>query len=113
LATSVIAYVEARAAFARKRQDGGLIPEDYRRVVRSLDDDWHQYVRLGVGEPLLREAAGLSEVHRLRAYDAIHLASAKLMRDRVRDDVVFASWDSELEAAARREGFNLLRTRRR
>lgn len=111
--TSTIAYVEARAAFARRRHTGGLLSQDYRRIVRDLDSDWGNYLRIEVTEPLIREAAELAERHRLRAYDAIHLASAADLRDRLADQVIFASWDADLEAAARREGLALLAARRR
>jgi hypothetical protein len=39
---------------------------------------------------------------------AIHLASAIVLKGRLPKPVVFACWDSALEAAARREGLRLL-----
>ena len=113
LATSALAYVEARAAFTRKRREGGLTSAEYRAIVASLERDWPVYFRIRVTEALLREAAGLAENHRLRVYDAVHLASAKLLREETGDTVVFASWDTHLTAAARREGFEPLQIRRR
>lgn len=70
-------------------------------------------MRIEVTEDLLRDAASLAETHRLRAYDAVHLASAKLVRGRLGGDTTFASWDDDLDTAAAREGFTLLRSRRR
>jgi predicted nucleic acid-binding protein len=104
VATSEIAYVEARAAFARRRREGNLLPVQQRRIVRALDADWGRYHRLDVTETLIRQAAVLAERHRLRAYDAIHLASAALLKARLGPPVVFACWDDPLAAAARREG---------
>ncbi len=104
IATSRVAYVEARAAFARRRHTRELNAQDYRRIVRDLDGDWDHYLRIDVTEPLIRTAARLAERHHLRAYDAIHLASVCVVRDRLADPVVFACWDSDLEAAAHREG---------
>ena len=109
----MIAYVEARAALARRRHAGDLSPADHRRVVEDLDNDWERYIRLEVTEGLLREAAGVADQHRLREYDAIHLASAMLLRARAGGETTFASWDDVLDAAAAREGFPLLRARRR
>ncbi|MCX5735242.1 MAG: type II toxin-antitoxin system VapC family toxin [candidate division NC10 bacterium] len=108
VATSAIAYVEARAAFARRRRDGSLPLQEYRRILRDLDADWDHYLRIDVTEPLIREAAELAERHRLRAYDAIHLASAHVVKERLLEPVVFASWDKTLEAAARRHGLQPL-----
>lgn len=109
VATSLIAYVEARAALARRRHAGDLSPADHRRVVRDLDDDWERYVRLEVTERLVHDAAGLADRHRLRAYDALHLASARALGGDRADPTVFASWDDALDAAAAREGFRVLR----
>ncbi len=103
IATSAIAYVEARAAFARRRREGGLAPLQHRRVVRDLDTDWGRYLRIDLTDALIHQAASLTERHRLRAYDAVHLASASVLRDRLSDPVVFACWDDALQAAARRE----------
>jgi predicted nucleic acid-binding protein len=109
LATSAITFVEAHSALARRRNAGGLSPEDYRKAVREFSEGWEQYLRLEIGDEVLGEAARLAREHVLRAYDAIHLGSAVVFRSRVRADVAVASWDDELDAAARREGFSLLR----
>ena len=111
--TSVITYVEARSALARRRQRADLSAAEYRRVVGDFETDWPRYVRTEITEELLRHGAKLAEVHRLRAYDAVHLASAMLLRDRLGDEVTFASWDDSLDRAAAREDFRLLRLRRR
>lgn len=104
VATSPLAYVEARAAFTRRRREGRFPSPEYRRVVRGLDADWDRYLLVEVRMSVVREAARLAEAHRLRAYDALHLASARVVRDRLGEAVAFASWDADLGAAARREG---------
>jgi len=109
IATSALAYVEARAAFIRRRHEGGLPPKSHRRIIADLDEDWPSYAIVGVTEGVIREGARLAERHRLRAYDAVHLASATVLRDGERTEpMVFASWDAVLGRAARREGFSLL-----
>ena len=112
IATSVLAYVEARAALVRRRHQGDLSPIDYRRLVRDLEADWSRYLTVEVSASILRESARLSEVHRLRAYDAIHLASASTVHGHVVEPFLFGCWDHDLERAARREGFELLRGRK-
>ena len=109
IATTVIAYVEARAAFARRRRERRLSPGDYRRILQELDADWEHYLRVEVTADLIRRAAELAETHALRAYDALHLAAATLLRERLQQLVQFACWDSTLSAAARREGLGLIR----
>jgi predicted nucleic acid-binding protein len=104
--------VEARVALARRRRAGHSSPAQHRRALDELAEDWDRYVRLEVSGSLVRRAAELAEAPRLRGYDAIHLASALLLADRLGGETIFASWDDVLDAAAAREGFRLLRERR-
>jgi predicted nucleic acid-binding protein len=112
IATSAIAYVESRAAFVRRRYEGGLSAGDYQRIMRALDGDWARYLVVEVTDSLIRESARLAEAHRLRAYDAVHLASAATVHRRLAEPVVFASWDLGLEKVASTVGFESLRSRR-
>jgi uncharacterized protein with PIN domain len=109
VATSSIAYVEARAAFARRRRAGDLSAGEHRRLAAELDSDWERYVRLAVTDGLIREAAALAARHPLRAYGAVHLTSAVTARRRLEGDLLFACWDGGLSAAASREGLALAR----
>lgn len=101
VATVRIAYVEARAAFARKRREGGLDGKALRRVAERLDEDWAAFSVVDVGEPLVRRAGNLAERYDLRGYDAVHLAAAMELA-RGGGDVSFACFDERLRAAARR-----------
>lgn len=106
--TSALAYVEARSALARRRRESGLAATEYRRAVRSLDHDWAHYHRVRVTEQLIHKAAETAESFHLRAYDAVHLASALTVAARLETPVVFACWDTGLEEAARRAGLQAL-----
>jgi predicted nucleic acid-binding protein len=107
VATALVTYVEARAALARRRRSGDLSAADYRRCIGDLGRDWDRLVRIDVTEDLVHEAGRLAEHHRLRGYDALHLASA-LTLDRVGEGLAFASWDADLNRAADREGLRVL-----
>ncbi len=56
-ATSAIAYVEARAAFVRRRHEGGLAAGEYRRIIRDLGGDWARYLVVEVTDSLIHESA--------------------------------------------------------
>lgn len=103
VATASIAYVEARSAFVRRRNEGGLSAAEYGKAVRSLDADWPHYLVLDVTESLIRQAARAVESHRLRAFDALHLAAATLFRGQIGEPLVFATWDGNLRKVAARE----------
>ena len=112
LAVSVLGYVEARSAFARRRRAGDLSAADHRTIVRDLDGAWDRYVTLEVTGTMIAAAVPMTDRHGLRAYDAVHLASASLLRKRLGTVMLLASWDDELDAAAAREGFQILRHQR-
>lgn len=109
LATSALTYVEAHTALARRRHARDLTPVAHDAAVRAFNDGWERYYRLDVSEAVLGEAARLGARHGLRAYDAVHLASAVVLRARLGVEMTLSSWDDELDRAAAREGFQLLR----
>lgn len=102
-ATSIVAFVEARAAFARRRREKRIPPAAHAKLIRDFEADWDHYLVLEATALLIRRAGKLTEAHPLRAYDAIHLASAEILRERLAERVFFASWDARLVSAAREE----------
>lgn len=103
-AVSLVAYAEARAAFARKRQERAVDPKNYRRLIQEFNDDWDHYFVVDVSESLVKRAAQLAEKHGLRGYDSIQLSSALLMRTQSRQMVTFCCFDDRLLRAGRQEG---------
>lgn len=104
-----IRQLEARAAVVRRRHDSAMSGASFGRVVHHLDSDWERYLVVDISDAVIREGARLAEAHRLRAYDAVHLASATTVQGRVADRCLFASWDSKLERAVLRDGIEPLR----
>jgi predicted nucleic acid-binding protein len=111
---SVVAYPEARAAFARRKRERSLTPGGFRRAKRAFEADWPHVLALDVAGSLARQAGELAERERLRGFDALHLAAYLLIaREFPDEDVRFSSADSTLERAARRVGRRGRRSRRR
>lgn len=105
--TSRMTYVEARAAFARRCREGALSRGYYAQIIRDLEHEWQAYVLLEVTEPIIRTAGDLAERHALRAYDALHLATALSVRREAQLEFVGA--DERLIAAAAKEGLTTQR----
>ena len=101
VATSTVAYAEARAALARKARESDLDEEGHRRAVGALDDEWHRYDRLVVSNLVSYRAGVLAQRYALRGFDAIHLASAARLLERFQD-LRFLAFDDRLKEAARR-----------
>lgn len=107
--THLIAYVEACAAFARKARDVRN-PALYGELRRALDDRWLYWEILQADEPLIRRAAEVAHLHRLRGYDSVHLAAAETARSIVGSQASFrfAAFDKELQRGAREAGFRIV-----
>lgn len=103
VATSIIAYAEARAAFARKFREKGMSESEYRKIIRTLDNDWENYFVLNVSEDTVKLAGDLCEKYGLRGYDALHLASALILNKGVTGPIFFSCSDSKLNKAAQKE----------
>ena len=100
-ATSDVAYPEMRAALARRHRDGSLSSVHFRAAKRAVDADWPTYLAVSATAALCREAGGLAERHRLRGFDAIHLASfMEVLRTASVATVSFSSFDAALNRAA-------------
>lgn len=104
LATSVVAYDEARAAFARLLRSGRTIARQHARRLQRLNQDWDHYLRVELTPEVVREAGDLAEVHALRGFDSIHLASGLWLKERLASGLVFAAYDRRLHAAAAQAG---------
>jgi predicted nucleic acid-binding protein len=103
VATSVVAYPEARAAFARLRRERALSASELTSARRELDDQWPMYLTLEATDSLCRVAGELAEKYRLRGFDSIHLASWTEVARRARvDGARFSSFDDRLNEAARK-----------
>ena len=98
--TSVIAYPEARAVFARRYSSGELVEAEHREMVTQFQEDWLDINGIDVTPNVYRTAGELVVAHpRLRAMDAIHLASA--LEARKVEAIRFLTFDRDLENAAR------------
>jgi predicted nucleic acid-binding protein len=100
--TSVAAYPEARAAFARRRRERLMTPAEHARAIRQLDADWPRLLRIDLDDALALAAGRLADGLALRGYDAVHLAAFEELLARCDDDDVrFACADGQLVRAAR------------
>lgn len=86
VAVSEIGYVEARSALARKEREGSLSREEHDEAVEQLDHDFREvYLLRPVTGEIVVSAGDLTRRHSLRAYDAVHLATALALREEARE----------------------------
>lgn len=104
---SSVAYAEALASFYRKKRETGLKEALTRKVIEAFLLDWKSFVRIEVNEELDTYLDRALERYPLRGFDAIHLASAVLVREGLQEDILFVCFDQVLARAARKEGFEI------
>lgn len=74
-------------------------------ATRAVRDEWPAFGVIEVDQQLVEDAAKLAIDHELRSMDALHLAAALVLPS---EDLLLATWDRRLHAAARAEGFALV-----
>jgi len=105
VATSLLAYPEACAAFERRRRDRSVSRAALKAVRQAFEADWSSWIAVGIDTDLARHSSRLAEKHGLRAADALHLASfERILASAEDDDVRFLCADDRLSKAARRLG---------
>jgi len=102
-ATSLVAYAEARAAFARRFREKAFTSDEYNRMKAFFNEDWNRYLILSVTQDIIRLAGGLAEKHALRGFDSIHLASALTLCQELSSSIVFSCFDDNLQKASEHE----------
>lgn len=104
IATSMVAEAEVRSALARRRREGDFTASEYAKAKNDFRNDWQTFLHIQVSDGISAFAGNLAELHNLRGFDAIHLASALSVVDGEDGQTWFFSADARLNTAAKREG---------
>lgn len=117
LVISQVARVEVPAAVWRKHRMNELTAQDSAVLVAAFEADYSgteehppRFAAVAVTTAVLDDAARLTGIHGLRAYDAVQLAAARAARSADDGCTDFAAFDGALRDAAAAEGFAILPT---
>ena len=95
VATSKVAYAESCSAFARAWREGVLETSSYREAVSNFKEEWPAFFVLDVSDSVLQRIDTLIDKYPLRAFDALHLASAITLTKRfMHEEVLVGCWDT-------------------
>lgn len=103
VATSRVAYPEARAALARRQREAAISRRALGRAVAALDRDLTDFVVIELSVTVAKRAGDLAERRALRGFDAIHLASALEIEQLTGVVPTFYCFDDRLREAASAE----------
>lgn len=101
VATSRLLFVEAAAALAQATRLHRLHESHRRSAVHLLEQLWQEFDVVEVDAVVMRRAAEVAHLCRLRGYDAMHCASAEQLDD---TDLVVASSDRHVLGACQQLG---------
>lgn len=106
VATCRVAYPEALSAFTRRHRAGDLSRQEWEALAAAFTGEWGAYAALDFDEV---EAGILVQKHGLRAFDAVHLAAARLLASHPEKlSLAFSSFDEQLNRAAAAEELTVL-----
>lgn len=105
--TSRLSDTEVRAALAAGERTGVLDAAERAQALVAWERLWPALHLVEVSPEVLDRASDLagSDGHSLRGADAVHLASALVLRH---EDAIFAVWDERVASAARAEALRVL-----
>lgn len=103
--TSRIADVEVKSVLAAAERIGRIDAAPAAAARDRWSEIWPGLAKVEVTAAITEHAADLADRRPLRAGDALHLASALLLREA---KPVLAAWDRRLAAAGRAEGLTVL-----
>jgi predicted nucleic acid-binding protein len=103
--TSLIALPEVSSAINRAYREGRCAKSEMELVRNEFLRIWPKFQWIRVNEELMQQAGKLIFEHSLRGFDAVHLASALLLKQEGGAiDLFFSCFDQNLNRAAREKG---------
>ena len=104
--TSLISLPEVMSGANRARKEGRCSRGEMETVRSEFLRVWPNFQWIDLNEDLMRQGSELVFKHNLRAFDAIHLASALVLKQEgSKLNIFFSCFDKTLNRAASKEGF--------
>lgn len=110
IVTSFVAYAETMASLYRKKRESDLTDTVILKTIDSFHHEWKSFIRVEVNDALIGYIDRIVKKYPLRGFDAIHLASAIVIHERLSEDFLFACFDDRLTSAAQLEGLEIFPT---
>jgi predicted nucleic acid-binding protein len=102
--SSILVYLEGRAALAVARRLDWLGVDEHRKALADFEELYADLATVGVDRELAIRAGEYAEDLGLRGYDSVHLATAVELGD---DEVVVVTWDRDLARATEEIGLSV------
>ena len=107
-AASRLSEVEVASALIRRAREGAFTLEERDRALASLENDFAALIVVEFTPDVTTEAKALLLRHRLRAGDAVQLASCLYLQRELSQPLPFVAFDDRLTQAARDQGLTVV-----
>jgi predicted nucleic acid-binding protein len=107
-ASSRLSEVEVASELVRRAREGAFTMEERDRALASLANDVAALIIVELTPEITADARALLLRHRLRAGDAVQLASCLYLQRELRQPLLFVAFDDWLTEAARHEGLTVV-----
>jgi len=94
----------------RKKRESDLADTRIRKIADTFYQDWESFIRVEVNDNLNGYIDRVLQKYPLRGFDAIHLASAMVIHEKLPEGFVFVCFDDRLARAAQSEGLETFPT---
>ena len=98
--SSVITPVEASTSFRRRKDSGDIDQPRFEAIIKRFDSDRQTWELIEAGKDVLDRAELLGRHNKVRALDAIHIASVGLFREATNGRMPLITADSAQRDAA-------------
>jgi predicted nucleic acid-binding protein len=105
--------VEVASALVRRAREGAFTVKERDRALASLADDFATLIIVELTPEITADARALLLRHRLRAGDAVQLASCLYLQRELRQSLPFVACDDRLAEAARDEALTVVSVSKR
>jgi predicted nucleic acid-binding protein len=107
-AASRLSEVEVASALVRRAREEAFTVKERDRALASLADDFAALIIVEFTPEITADARALLLRHRLRAGDAVQLASCLYLQREMSQALPFVAFDARLAEAARHEGLTVV-----
>lgn len=111
IASASLGLIEVMATLARKAKGREIDSSMLAQKMQELEADWERFIQIHMTGEVVDTAKTMAKERALRGADAVHLASALLLRSRLAEDddklTVVAS-DHELQDAAQLSNLDII-----
>lgn len=105
--TSLLSYPEVLSAIRRAKQEGRCSESEMAFAIEEFIEIWNVIAWIPPSEKLILATQPLIFEHDLRGYDAVHLASALVLKREAATEILFSCFDRKLNRAAKAEGLQV------